>query len=193
MYTHLEDALLTLCNTPSVSVEETPTEDSRWRVQVSASATKTRIVDILNEKAESSTVPEADGAKNEAHARLLFEPYVILHSRLAKYKRTELDPGKNIPFAKQVARFYENRMLLLRLCEEQLHLIQRNSDREGDCKGSKAWELLFEVFRFHRQSFAEMKEPSDSTHTPTSYAGKVKENKGLPSYADKVKWNKRGN
>ena len=75
-------------------------------------------------------------------------------------------------------------MLLLRLCEDQLHLIQRNAGREGDCKGSKAWELLFEVFRFHRQSFAEMKEPSDSTPTPTSY--------GLPSYADKVKSNKRG-
>ena len=45
VYTHLEDALLTLCNTPSVSVEETPTEGSRW-----------------NEKAESSTVPDATAA-----------------------------------------------------------------------------------------------------------------------------------
>ena len=84
VYTHLEDALLTLRNTPSVKVEETPTEGSRWKVQVSASVIKTRIVDVLNEDAASSSVSEADGTKNEAHARLVFQPYVRIHSRLAK-------------------------------------------------------------------------------------------------------------
>ena len=166
VYTHLEEALLALRNTPSSNLEGTPTEGSIWKVQVSASVAKTRIANIFRDNTGSSTTPKADkpvdpkdDPKDEAHARLVFQPYLRLHSQLAGYKLKEIATHKKIPFADQVTNFYENRMLLIRICEEQLHLIQRNSDHKGDFEGSAAWELLFEVFRFHRQSFAEMKEP----------------------------------
>ncbi|KAJ1471124.1 hypothetical protein T484DRAFT_1845232 [Baffinella frigidus] len=58
--------------------------------------------------------------------------------------------------AQHKADFDENRMLLMCLCEEQMHLVQHHSHLEGDFRGSRAWELLFGMFMFHRQMFAEM-------------------------------------
>jgi hypothetical protein len=97
----------------------------------------------------------------------------VLGNQIAEYQLKNIT-NKNIPLEEQVKYFYENRMLLIRICEEQLHLIQRHSDHEGDFAGSKAWELLFEVFRFHRQSFAEMKAPSDHTSSKKSYSDALK-------------------
>ena len=155
-------------------------------VQVSASAAETRITNLFRDDTGSDNATEhAELVTNlseanrpaerasESHARLVFQPYVRLHSQVEEYQLEKIAIQK-IPFEKQVANFYETRMLLIRICEEQLHLIQRHSDCEGDFEGSKAWQLLFKKFRSHRQSFAEMKEPFDHTPPRKTYAEVLK-------------------
>jgi len=145
-------------------------------VQVSAGAAKTRIANLFRENLPRPPLSEADiqaELASEPHARLVFQPYVRIHSQLAAYQLKASTTNK-LPLEKQVTNFYENRMLLIRLCEEQLHLIHRHSDREEDFGGSKAWDLLFELFRFHRQSFAELKAPLDHTPSRMSYSEVLK-------------------
>ena len=154
IYNFLEIAILKLRNTP---VTKRHGIDA-WK-RVSSAATAAKMTMLVDEKTEPIETDEY-GETDEDYAFIVFEPYVALHYRIAHF--IQIEPAPHSSYTTQVEHFWENRMLLMRICEEQLHLIERHSDKNGDFKGSKSWELLFDTFVFHRQVLAEMKEPRKS-------------------------------
>jgi hypothetical protein len=107
--------------------------------------------------------PEADLRalrKDELHARLTFQPYVETYEKLLTYFRTGLDYRARacivIPNLEMEKLFNENRMLVTRICEENMHTIVHHYSHGEDYRGSMAWELLFDLFLHCRQKFAEI-------------------------------------
>lgn len=150
IYNGLETAILKLRNTPVTKKHGI----DPWK-RVSSAATAAKMTLLVHETNEP--IQNANLEQSEEYAFLVFKPYVTLHYRIAHF--IQIEPALQASYPKQVGHFWENRMLLMRICEEQLHLIERHSDKDGDFKGSKSWELLFDTFIFHRQVLAEMKEP----------------------------------
>jgi hypothetical protein len=159
IYDNLHDALLHLRNHVGTTI---PVE---WK-QCSAVGAKNNIDSIQIEQLGSA--PSQNDPEHENQARMIFWPYVDIHDRLDEYRKRPSQTTVLVskwglkPLRHDVKHCYkndfeENRMLLMCICEEQLHLIQTHSQQYGVLRGCKSWELLFNIFIFHRQTFAEMK------------------------------------
>ncbi|KAJ1467145.1 hypothetical protein T484DRAFT_1756081 [Baffinella frigidus] len=89
-----------------------------------------------------------------------FQPYVDVYDKIKKYYNTGVEFRESTGYKplseEQKVLFYENRMLVTRLCEEQMHTIQHHFSHGQDYPGSMAWELLFDMFFNVRQTFAQM-------------------------------------
>jgi hypothetical protein len=106
---------------------------------------------------------------------MTFRSYLIVYAQIDEYSMAskEIAEGSkrlsiNSTSSHQqhpIERFYENRMLVMRVCEEHMHLIQRHKSCINEFADSKAWVLLFEMFMYQRQLFAEMKAPRYDART----------------------------
>jgi len=94
---------------------------------------------------------------------LTVQPYVKVYNDVVAYRARGIryaDAARHKKTPKQEALFSENRMLAMRACEEQMHLITRHFTYGLDFPNSLAWEVLFNMFLHERQAFAEMTLPS---------------------------------
>jgi len=108
--------------------------------------------------------------ENRRHAREVFSPYLAVYRQVVAFRTlSEVNkPAADVwraPEAalrghykldKKTGHFFENRMLAMAVCEEQMHLIQRHYTVEPDFGGNVAWCLLFSMFLYHRQALAEL-------------------------------------
>ena len=124
---------------------------------VSATAMRTQVVELLK-----PTQPNIDTQENDRKALLTFQPYVLVYNKIKQYhERCEKFKGGRTVHElgltpERQTLFYENRMLAMRVCEEQMHFVQRHGNHGEDYNGSLAWNLLFDMFLYQRQLFAEM-------------------------------------
>jgi hypothetical protein len=95
----------------------------------------------------------------EYRLRAVFDPYIKMYKKIeiywkngARYSQRATD----VEIINSTDMFYENRMLTIRLCEEQMHLIQRHQDSRKDYHQSLAWEFMFDMFLYQRQLLAEL-------------------------------------
>ena len=113
--------------------------------------------DVPRKSSNSKTIdPE------EYRLRAVFDPYIQMYKRIEIYwnngkKYRESATDRDILATEDM--FYENRMLTIRLCEEQMHLIQRHQDSRKDYHQSLAWEFMFDMFLYQRQLLAELTLP----------------------------------
>lgn len=121
---------------------------------------------------ESEAVDEAETESQTddlLRARQVFGPYMEVYNQvvafhsLSEANKPELGSAalgaparRHIDHTPPTMRFFENRMLVMTLCEEQMHLIQRHNTIESDYGNSIAWCLLFNQFHYFRQAFAQM-------------------------------------
>ena len=112
------------------------------------------------ESTESDMIPEEDS--NMSKSKATFHPYVQMYTRVDSYftKGVEYrNSHEKDEIWDNVDLFYENRMLAMRICEEQMHLIERHQGYLKDYPGSVSWQLLFDMFLYQRQRFAELRMP----------------------------------
>ena len=97
-------------------------------------------------------------------AFLTFTPFIRVFRKIQKYyersneisgRRTkqELSLAMN---KEQQQLFTENRMLVMRICEEQMIILERHQHHGEDFQNSLAWEVLFLTFCQMRQKFAQL-------------------------------------
>jgi hypothetical protein len=177
---NLAGALLQLRHVPVLTTLETMAWKGR---SPSAKATEQAIVRLLAPLTESerkieferklnhSQMPDEAASwadmmdrhkspeKDEHIAKLTFRLYVDVYSQISSY----YDAGSANPNKKSGQNFHENRMLVMRICEEQMHLVQRHRGMDNEYTHSRAWELLFSMFMHQQQLFAEL-EPEKSGH-----------------------------
>jgi hypothetical protein len=179
----LTGALLHVRHAPRGNTLQTPTWKGR---SISANATKhavvrlfvplTRVdvapVDMRYEHGQvyDSSVPwgdqqkgdsidgRTDHEKDEHIARITFQLYVDVYNQLSSYYQRGYRYRSSNGITPMTTHdiFHENRMMAMRICEDQLHLIERHKYMEGEYKDSRAWELLFNMFMYQRQLFAEL-------------------------------------
>jgi len=104
------------------------------------------------------------------HAREVFSPYLDVYRQVVAFHKLSEEskpanevwrvpgtaPHRQEDLDEQTQHFFENRMLVMAVCEEQMHLIQRHYTVERDFGGNVAWCLLFSMFLYHRQEFAQL-------------------------------------
>ena len=106
-------------------------------------------------------------SKEKHRAMLTFQLYVQVYEKLFKYYKAGSDNPRKQSGAVHIQTpasetstqqdlFHENRMLAMRICEDQMHIVQRHAVMDGEYKNSRAWELLFTLFIHQRHLFAEM-------------------------------------
>jgi hypothetical protein len=107
--------------------------------------------------------PELKAALNDLSAsRAVFYPYIQVYKRVAAYFEKGVVYRANtsdMQLGVDTDLFYENRMLSMRICEEQMHLIQRHQSYVKDYPDSMAWDFIFDMFMYQRQLFAELRAP----------------------------------
>ena len=91
-----------------------------------------------------------------SHAKMTFRSYLIVYAQIDEYSMASKEIAErskrlstsstNSHQQDSIERFYENRMLVMRVCEEYMHLIQRHKSCINEFADSKAWVLLFEMF-----------------------------------------------
>jgi hypothetical protein len=118
---------------------------------------------------ENNDSIQRNASKDEHIAVLTFQLYVDVYRRLSKYYEAGLENPRtqtatvniqtrtSADAATHTDSFYENRMLAMRICEDQMHLVERHGGTDGEYKNSRSWELLFNLFMHQRQLFAELK------------------------------------
>jgi len=100
----------------------------------------------------------------EYRLRAVFDPYIQMYKRIEIYSyngRRYSESATHMQIINSKDMFYENRMLTIRLCEEQMHLIQRHQDLRKDYHQSLAWEFMFDMFLYQRQLLAELTLPPE--------------------------------
>jgi hypothetical protein len=116
---------------------------------------------IITQDHVSSGTQVHDGLKK---AFLTFTPFVVVFNKIQKYfescnqftgRRTAKELGLQLD-QKTKTLFFENRMLVMKICEEQMHIVERHMNTGADYQSSLAWQTLFLVFCQLRQKFAEM-------------------------------------
>ena len=123
-----------------------------------------------DDESEDSVDERRNGPEKEEHiAKLTFQLYVNVYRKLNDYyeagvinppkelagaANTQTDPS-GISSTEQI--FYENRMLAMRICEDQMHMVDRHKQMDGEYNNSRAWDLLLTMFMHQRQCFAELK------------------------------------
>jgi hypothetical protein len=118
----------------------------------------------------SDNTSEVDDQIDElSESRAIFYPYIQMYERVATYfengaKHRHITPDHALAANKDL--FYENRMLCMCICEEQMHLIQRHQAYVKDYPDSIAWNFLFDMFLCQRQLFAELIVPVGAWQTP---------------------------
>jgi hypothetical protein len=115
---------------------------------------------------EEKTPDEITFDKDEHIAAMTFALYVNVYNRLSKYYEDGLtNPQKHVAVSNAdtdrsksqvpLQLFFENRMLAMHVCEEQMHLVQRHQENKDIYNHGKSWELLFYMFMHQHQLFAE--------------------------------------
>jgi hypothetical protein len=132
--------------------------NTTWsRRSVSAKTTKTNIMDMFKNASAYSPHDPLDADKFKS--TVVFQPYITMYTKIKNYFEKGVKhrvEQMNIQTPEEIKFFYENRMLAIRLCEEQMHLIQRHQVYTKDFPESQAWDLLFDMFMYQRQLFAEL-------------------------------------
>jgi hypothetical protein len=115
-----------------------------------------------HEAAETEDDEAAETVDDEAaepeNAKRVFIPYLDVLRQVAACYHASVDAPFD-PLASQRVSFFENRMLAMRVCEEQMHLIKKNSKYKAHYVSSTAWSLLFDTFLYYRQCISEFTPP----------------------------------
>ena len=142
------------------------------RLHRGAGADNTAVATPVAESQELERLAAEAAAEDERedlrHAQQVFGPYLDVYKQVVAFHLTSdankpekwkapVEPAlKHKDHSEQTLHFFENRMLVMAVCEEQMHLIQRHHAVQDDYGGSIAWCLLFSRFMYYRQAFAEM-------------------------------------
>jgi hypothetical protein len=152
---NLQEALDHIRSTASTGL----IKDIVWTQRsVSSTMNKDKILKMFQNASTSSIQGTLDTDKFKSTA--VFQPYVQMYNKIKTYFKNGVEhcaQQRNQHTEEEIKYFYENRMLTMRICEEQMHLIQRHQMYIKDFPESQAWDLLFDMFMYQRQLFAELK------------------------------------